>query len=167
MRDEDEGDALFRLQVLDHLIRIRGGNDLLEVDAAIGDELGKTIDDDPRGDDRREFIEWVLQASDVSDEEKMALIDELNHTESIDGILVQLPVPDQINPEAIIQAIDPAKDVDGLLMAGRNISGDFIAHSSYRVTGNAVPMGEAAGKVAARAAAANRLPQDVSYRPDA
>jgi len=45
-----------------------------------------------------------------------------------------------------------AKDVDGLLMAGRCISGDFIAHSSYRVTGNAVAMGEAAGKVAAETA---------------
>ncbi|MBL9208856.1 MAG: FAD-dependent oxidoreductase, partial [Opitutaceae bacterium] len=33
-----------------------------------------------------------------------------------------------------------AADVDGLMMAGRCISGDFIAHSSYRVTGNAVPM---------------------------
>ncbi len=39
-----------------------------------------------------------------------------------------------------------AADVDGLMMAGRCISGDFIAHSSYRVTGNAVPMGEAAGR---------------------
>lgn len=38
-----------------------------------------------------------------------------------------------------------AKDVDGLLMAGRCISGDFWAHASYRVTGNAVAMGEAAG----------------------
>ena len=42
-----------------------------------------------------------------------------------------------------------AKDVAGLLMAGRCISGDFWAHSSYRVTGNAVAMGEAAGKYAA------------------
>lgn len=51
-----------------------------------------------------------------------------------------------------------AKDVDGLMMAGRCISGDFIAHSSYRVTGNAVAMGEAAGKVAAEAAKTGRLP---------
>ncbi|PTX97468.1 FAD-dependent oxidoreductase [Verrucomicrobia bacterium LW23] len=42
-----------------------------------------------------------------------------------------------------------AKDIDGLLMAGRCVSGDFIAHSSYRVTGNAVAMGEAAGRYAA------------------
>ena len=55
-----------------------------------------------------------------------------------------------------------AKDVGGLMMAGRCISGDFIAHSSYRVTGNAVAMGEAAGKVAAIAAKKNKMPQDVS-----
>lgn len=43
-----------------------------------------------------------------------------------------------------------AKDVKGLMMAGRCVSGDFYAHSSYRVTGNAVTMGEAAGKFAAQ-----------------
>jgi hypothetical protein len=42
-----------------------------------------------------------------------------------------------------------ARDVEGLLMAGRCISGDFWAHSAYRVTGNAVAMGEAAGLAAA------------------
>lgn len=42
-----------------------------------------------------------------------------------------------------------AKDVKGLMMAGRCVSGDFHAHASYRVTGNAVAMGEAAGKYAA------------------
>ena len=41
--------------------------------------------------------------------------------------------------------------VEAALMAGRCISGDFIAHSSYRVTGDAVVMGEAAGGLAARA----------------
>ena len=45
-----------------------------------------------------------------------------------------------------------AKDVDGLMMAGRCISGDFFAHASYRVTAEAVPMGEAAGRAAAQAA---------------
>lgn len=56
-----------------------------------------------------------------------------------------------------------AKDVNNLMMAGRCISGDFYAHASYRVTGNAVPMGEAAGKVAAKAALNNRLPKEVSW----
>jgi hypothetical protein len=56
-----------------------------------------------------------------------------------------------------------AKDVDGLLLAGRCISGDFIAHSSYRVTGDAVAMGEAAGVAAAVAARTKRLPQEVPW----
>ncbi len=56
-----------------------------------------------------------------------------------------------------------AKDVDGLMMAGRCISGDFIAHASYRVTGNAVAMGEAAGAVAAIASQTGRLPHEVDW----
>ena len=56
-----------------------------------------------------------------------------------------------------------AKDVDGLLMAGRCISGDFVAHASYRVTGDAVAMGEAAGAVAALAARSKRMPHDVPW----
>ena len=57
-----------------------------------------------------------------------------------------------------------AKDVGGLMMAGRCISGDFIAHASYRVTGNAVAMGQAAGKTAAVAAQENILPQEVDWQ---
>jgi hypothetical protein len=56
-----------------------------------------------------------------------------------------------------------ARDVEGLMMAGRCISGDFIAHSSYRVTGNAVALGEAAGAAAAVAAQTGRLPQEVPW----
>ena len=56
-----------------------------------------------------------------------------------------------------------AKDVDGLMMAGRCISGDFIAHASYRVTGNAVAMGEAAGAVAALAAMTGHLPHEIAW----
>lgn len=56
-----------------------------------------------------------------------------------------------------------ARDVDGLLMAGRCISGDFMAHASYRVTGNAVAMGEAAGAAAALAARRGCLPQTVPW----
>jgi hypothetical protein len=56
-----------------------------------------------------------------------------------------------------------AKDVNNLMMAGRCISGDFYAHASYRVTGNAVPMGEAAGKIAAKAALTKRLPKEIEW----
>ncbi|MBI1247032.1 FAD-dependent oxidoreductase [bacterium] len=57
-----------------------------------------------------------------------------------------------------------AADVDGLMMAGRCISGDFFAHASYRVTGNAVAMGEAAGVASALAAKNGCLPQDVAWK---
>ncbi len=57
-----------------------------------------------------------------------------------------------------------AADVDGLLVAGRCISGDFIAHSSYRVTGNSVPMGEAAGLAAAESARRKVLPHELDWR---
>lgn len=56
-----------------------------------------------------------------------------------------------------------AKEVDGLMMAGRCISGDFIAHASYRVTGNAVGMGEGAGVIAAIAATSKRMPHEVPW----
>ncbi len=56
-----------------------------------------------------------------------------------------------------------AKEVNGLLLAGRCISGDFYAHASYRVTGNAVAMGEAAGVTAALAAGDDVLPHNVPW----
>ena len=57
-----------------------------------------------------------------------------------------------------------AADVDGLLVAGRCISGDFVAHSSYRVTGNAVPMGEAAGRAAAVSLQRGVMPHQLEWR---
>jgi len=57
-----------------------------------------------------------------------------------------------------------ARDVRGLLLAGRCISGDFIAHSSYRVTGTAAAMGEAAGAAAALAARTDRAPHEIPWR---
>jgi len=39
-----------------------------------------------------------------------------------------------------------AKDADNLYMAGRNISGDFIAHASYHMTGSSMALGEGVGK---------------------
>ena len=56
-----------------------------------------------------------------------------------------------------------ARDVQGLLLAGRCISGDFLAHSSYRVTGDAVATGQGAGALAAVAARSHLLPQNVSW----
>lgn len=49
----------------------------------------------------------------TSEQALLDLIEKLNNDESVNGILVQLPLPDQINEQAIIEAISPEKDVDG------------------------------------------------------
>ena len=64
-------------------------------------------------------------AEDVSESELLDLITRLNIDESVNGILVQLPLPPQINADKVIAAIDPDKDIDGFhpLNAGRLASG--------------------------------------------
>lgn len=52
-------------------------------------------------------------AEETTEEELLSLIDELNRDASVNGILVQLPLPSHIREEQIIRAIDPKKDVDG------------------------------------------------------
>jgi methylenetetrahydrofolate dehydrogenase (NADP+)/methenyltetrahydrofolate cyclohydrolase len=54
----------------------------------------------------------LLQAN-TSEAELLALIDSLNNDDRVDAILVQLPLPAAINETAVIEAIDPTKDVDG------------------------------------------------------
>jgi methylenetetrahydrofolate dehydrogenase (NADP+)/methenyltetrahydrofolate cyclohydrolase len=57
--------------------------------------------------------EVIRYSENVTEKEVLNKIDELNKNESVSGILVQLPLPDQINKEKIINAIHPKKDVDG------------------------------------------------------
>lgn len=51
--------------------------------------------------------------ADSSQEELLDLVHDLNNDPSVDGILVQLPLPDHVDERAIIDAVDPSKDVDG------------------------------------------------------
>ncbi|QCB41368.1 bifunctional methylenetetrahydrofolate dehydrogenase/methenyltetrahydrofolate cyclohydrolase FolD [Sphingomonas sp. PAMC26645] len=71
-----------------------------------------------------ESIEHRLPA-DVPAEELLALVATLNADPTIDGILVQLPLPKHIDEQAVISAIDPDKDVDGFhpINAGRLATG--------------------------------------------
>jgi methylenetetrahydrofolate dehydrogenase (NADP+) / methenyltetrahydrofolate cyclohydrolase len=52
--------------------------------------------------------------ADVTQHDLLALIDRLNHDPAVHGILVQLPLPKGLSTEAVVNAINPAKDVDGL-----------------------------------------------------
>jgi len=53
-------------------------------------------------------------SAEVGQDDLLALIAQLNRDDAVHGILVQLPLPKALNTEAVINAIDPAKDVDGL-----------------------------------------------------
>lgn len=69
-------------------------------------------------------IEHKLPAT-TSQDDLLQLVRSLNADPEVNGILVQFPVPDQISQQAVIDTIDPVKDVDGLhpLNAGRLASG--------------------------------------------
>ncbi len=69
---------------------------------------------------------YELPAS-TTQEELLKLIDKLNKKDDIHGILVQLPLPRQIDENAVILAIDPAKDVDAFhpYNVGRIMTGDY------------------------------------------
>ena len=55
----------------------------------------------------------IKYSNDVKEEEVLKKIKELNKDKNVSGILVQLPLPDQIDKKKIINSIDPSKDVDG------------------------------------------------------
>ena len=64
-------------------------------------------------------------SADTGEAELLALVEQLNADDAVDGILVQLPLPPQIDERAVLAAIDPAKDVDGfhVINAGRLATG--------------------------------------------
>jgi methylenetetrahydrofolate dehydrogenase (NADP+) / methenyltetrahydrofolate cyclohydrolase len=59
------------------------------------------------------YSEKHTPAESVSTAELLALIDDLNRRDEIDGILVQLPLPTQVDAKKVLMAVDPVKDVDG------------------------------------------------------
>tara|TARA_R100000789_G_scaffold40339_1_gene42178 strand:- start:1434 stop:2336 length:903 start_codon:yes stop_codon:yes gene_type:complete len=62
-------------------------------------------------------------ADTTSEAELLTLIDTLNNDDTIHGILVQLPLPDHLNEDLVISAIDPAKDVDGFHISNVGLLG--------------------------------------------
>ncbi len=60
---------------------------------------------------------------DTSEEDLLALIDQLNNDPAVHGILVQLPLPKHLNEDLVINSIDPAKDVDGFHISNVGLLG--------------------------------------------
>lgn len=119
----------------------------------------------------------IIRISDnISQNDLLDIIDELNYDSNVDGILVQLPLPNHINEKAIMSAIDPEKDVDcfnpinigimntnttnkypflhilpctphGILMALRRIGYDFLEGMDAVVIGRSDIVGKPIGKI--------------------
>jgi methylenetetrahydrofolate dehydrogenase (NADP+)/methenyltetrahydrofolate cyclohydrolase len=84
------------------------------------------------------FISTLVRfEEDIDEATLLAAIAELNHDPSVDGILVQLPLPKQIKEQKVIEAIDPSKDVDGFhpSSAGKLMQGlpSFIPATPYGI----------------------------------
>jgi methylenetetrahydrofolate dehydrogenase (NADP+)/methenyltetrahydrofolate cyclohydrolase len=71
------------------------------------------------------FSELITPPDTVTTEQMLGLVDSLNNRDDIDGILIQLPLPPQVDAKALLDAVSPAKDVDGFhpVNAGRLQSG--------------------------------------------
>jgi methylenetetrahydrofolate dehydrogenase (NADP+)/methenyltetrahydrofolate cyclohydrolase len=71
------------------------------------------------------YSEKITPADSVSTAELLAIVDDLNRRPEIDGILVQVPLPRQVDPHSILTAVSPDKDVDGFhpLNLGKLVAG--------------------------------------------
>jgi methylenetetrahydrofolate dehydrogenase (NADP+) / methenyltetrahydrofolate cyclohydrolase len=65
-------------------------------------------------------------AAETAESELLEVVAALRFDDDVDGILVQLPVPEQIDPDAVVAAIDPGKDVDGLTP----VNAGLLAHGT-------------------------------------
>jgi methylenetetrahydrofolate dehydrogenase (NADP+) / methenyltetrahydrofolate cyclohydrolase len=123
--------AALREQIATEVARLRAAHDLQPGLAVV------LVGDDPasqvyvRNKGRQTGEAGMLShthrlAADTSEESLLALVTELNHDPTVHGILVQLPLPPQIDEQRVILAIDPRKDVDGFhpLNAGALANGD-------------------------------------------
>lgn len=81
--------------------------------------------------------ETLRYAADLSEADLLGIVADLNADDTVDGVLVQLPLPDHVDDRKVIDAIDPAKDVDGFHPAnlGRLMIGDprFIPATPFGI----------------------------------
>src|ERR1700756_3124709 len=102
--EAEVAEAIARLGFAPGLVAVRVGNDPAS-EVYVRRKAKKARELGLRGD------ELILPES-TSEGELLAQIARINGDDAVDGILVQLPLPAQIDPQNVIDAIDPAKDVD-------------------------------------------------------
>ncbi|MCR9107442.1 bifunctional methylenetetrahydrofolate dehydrogenase/methenyltetrahydrofolate cyclohydrolase FolD [Marivita sp. XM-24bin2] len=120
--------ATIRSKVADHVARLKKEQDLTPGLAVIlvGEDPASQVYVRSKGKQTTEVgmtsFEHKL-AADTSEAELLALIQHLNANPEVHGILVQLPLPDHMDEDLVINAIDPAKDVDGFHISNVGLLG--------------------------------------------
>ncbi len=100
------------------LVMIRVGEDPASVSYVSGKEKA--------AEEIGVWTQTIVLPENASEEELLSKVQEMNKTEHVDGILVQLPLPKHINADKVLNLIDPAKDVDGFhpINVGKMLIGD-------------------------------------------
>ncbi|MDA7479708.1 bifunctional methylenetetrahydrofolate dehydrogenase/methenyltetrahydrofolate cyclohydrolase FolD [Planktomarina temperata] len=120
--------ARVRGQVAEHVARLKQDHGIVPGLAVVlvGEDPASQVYVRSKGKQTVEVgmtsFEHKLDAS-VSEEELIAVIDQLNADPAVHGILVQLPLPKHLNEELVIGRIDPAKDVDGFHISNVGLLG--------------------------------------------
>ncbi|MCV6586926.1 MAG: bifunctional methylenetetrahydrofolate dehydrogenase/methenyltetrahydrofolate cyclohydrolase FolD [Marinibacterium sp.] len=120
--------AKVRGQVAEHVARLGADHDLVPGLAVVlvGEDPASQVYVRSKGKQTVEVgmnsFEHKLDA-DTSEADLLALIDRLNTDPAVHGILVQLPLPGHLNEDLVINAIDPAKDVDGFHISNVGLLG--------------------------------------------
>ena len=120
--------ATVREKVATHVARLREEHDITPGLAVVlvGEDPASQVYVRSKGKQTVEVgmnsYEHKLDA-DTSEEDLLALIDKLNNDPAVHGILVQLPLPDHLNEDLVINSIDPAKDVDGFHISNVGLLG--------------------------------------------
>ena len=126
--DGKEFAANVRAKVKDHVTRLVNDNGVTPGLAVVlvGEDPASQVYVRSKGKATHEAgmksVEHKLDA-DTSEKDLLALIDQLNNDATIHGILVQLPLPDHLNEDLVINSIDPAKDVDGFHISNVGLLG--------------------------------------------
>ena len=120
--------ARVRGQVAEHVVRLKQDHGIVPGLAVVlvGEDPASQVYVRSKGKQTVEVgmtsFEHKLDAS-VSEEELIAVIDQLNAEPAVHGILVQLPLPKHLNEDLVIGRIDPAKDVDGFHISNVGLLG--------------------------------------------
>jgi len=120
--------ATVREKVASHVLRLKEENGVTPGLAVVlvGEDPASQVYVRSKGKQTVEVgmksVEHRLDA-DTAEADLLALIDQLNNDSTIHGILVQLPLPGHLNEDLVINAIDPAKDVDGFHISNVGLLG--------------------------------------------